>query len=611
MKPIFKNILTIGTVISAASPIAAVVSCSKPTNVNHYHILPTYTAQADQLIGLGVKPDYYPYQLDMDDIFGYLKNPAEYMGMQSEEFKNKFTNKINSLLPSKRGPSWWNQQALNDGERGSDPEYWQHISGDFVMYEHYLLDDGAKTINESIAPKHIKTPRNYLETNFRVSRDPFTRLPKNLMEALLDQDKYDDPNVATPLIKRIVGKMLDVARHIEGTDPSKKAVDGKPLPSGYPLRPAEDEKSWIYNDYVYAKNYHSQFLDNSDFQNSKSSRLILNSDGGNSDRVFDFNSQTNDLHLAKLFYEATFKPEESDIKSLAKSVYRVPTKRHHPVYEQQEEIGGAPMFEGAQRDNLLYFYNTAAKIQNAFIPPKANASQVDKESYQYLKDKIDSKRFSALANARVKADEIVDELLIRMSNIRKIVDKANNPTFGLFTLAPGFGQSTIQSNSKYSFIYKELGFKQPLPTNLSEIAKNSSANVTGAIENALFNMDDNGWWWNITDETGSVVQRSKLFERQFDLGVITANETQFNNLKDADKTAIASLFKGNISNQNLISKKVDYNLWNEGLKTPFVIHMVLDHIVKQLKNKYSSVASTAEWNAASNWGKFYSEEFIK
>lgn len=133
------------------------------------------------------------------------------------------------------------------------------------MYEHYLLDDGAKAIDGSTAPKHYADKRTFIQTNFRESRDPFTRLPQDVMEALLDQASYDS---ATPSVKQIVAELLEAARAVEGTTTSGNAVDGKPAPSGIPQRAADDNESWLYNDYVYAKSYHEDFLDNDDFKNS-------------------------------------------------------------------------------------------------------------------------------------------------------------------------------------------------------------------------------------------------------------------------------------------------------------------------------------------------------
>ena len=37
-------------------------------------------------------------------------------------------------------------------------------------------------------------------------------------------------------------------------------------------------------------------------------------------------------------------------------------KRHHPIYDAQAEVGEAPMFEGARRENMLYLYNLASQL---------------------------------------------------------------------------------------------------------------------------------------------------------------------------------------------------------------------------------------------------------
>lgn len=116
----------------------------------------------------------------------------------------------------------------------------------FTLYEHYLLDDGAKTIDKSTAPKHIDTPQTFVETNFRASRDPYTRLPKAIIEALFHDADYsklksasdDDSKNAVAFIN----KMLEVARAIEGTT-SAKAVDGKDMPSGKATRAANESES--------------------------------------------------------------------------------------------------------------------------------------------------------------------------------------------------------------------------------------------------------------------------------------------------------------------------------------------------------------------------------
>ena len=67
---------------------------------------------------------------------------------------------------------------------------------------------------------------------------------------------------------------------------------------------------------------------------------------------------------------------------------------------------------------------------------------------------------------------ITAELKTRMDAMKSYFGKlgVNGKTFGLLTIAPGHGVSTIQSMSKYSFIYDGLGFKQPLPNSLAELA---------------------------------------------------------------------------------------------------------------------------------------------
>lgn len=103
-----KIFLGAGIAVATATPVALIATAfSTPKNdyVDKYSLLPTYTAQADQLIALGIKPDYYPYQLDQHSVFSYISNPTAFMFGQSDEFKRKFGMKIKSLIPSAQGTS--------------------------------------------------------------------------------------------------------------------------------------------------------------------------------------------------------------------------------------------------------------------------------------------------------------------------------------------------------------------------------------------------------------------------------------------------------------------------------------------------------------------------
>lgn len=198
--------------------------------------------------------------------------------------------------------------------------------------------------------------------------------------------------------------------------------------------------------------------------------------------------------MANLFFNSTYTSEEKDLKldEVSKHSYggNGALSLHHPIYEQQEDLGGAPMFEGAMRDNSLYIYDLASKVTNAFTKDKQS------EGTKYLLNQFNGdSRLSKLEGALDNADQINKDLRTRMASIKKLVDKIaskNNgsaPTFGIVTVAPGGGVSTIQTSSKYSFLYKELGFSQPLP----KAMPSDNLNAYGSFnKDSFFNMDDNG-----------------------------------------------------------------------------------------------------------------------
>ncbi len=69
------------------------------------------------------------------------------------------------------------------------------------------------------------------------------------------------------------------------------------------------------------------------------------------------NLKTEQEGIKKLFDASTFQSDE--IREGLATTSNVKSA-HHPIYEQQEgNIGAAPMFEGAMRDNQLYLFNVA------------------------------------------------------------------------------------------------------------------------------------------------------------------------------------------------------------------------------------------------------------
>lgn len=357
-------------------------------------------------------------------------------------------------------------------------------------------------------------------------------------------------------------------------------------------------------------------MDNKQFTDTSFDEWVLeqrNATNFASNWAFDAD-KTKDDALANLFFGSTYTPEEKTLSldELSKEAYggAAAWALHHPIYEQQEELGGAPMFEGAMRDNSLYLYDLASKVDNAFTK---NISEVGTQAL-LAKFKDDS-RLTKFQNALENADKINSDLRARMAKIKVLVDKLaaknNNaaPTFGIVTIAPGGGVSTIQTSSKYSFLYKELGFSQPLPNAMP----NDNLNTDGTFNtDSFFNMDDNGWWWNIStpgQETRISDERVTKFGK-FNYGVLTTNDKQYNGvLNDNDKDTLGKLF--GTDHSGLASKKRDYNLWNEGLKTPFVMHMILDEIVNQIKADAKAAGATDdEIKAANNWGNYFTQDFL-
>ena len=604
--------VSLGTALMASTPIIGVVSCATKIKVSHYPLLPTYTGQADQLIALNVLPDYYPLQLGATEPYDYLSpGLKKYMYDPSSTFAQNFEKKITSMMnriPVK-GTSWWNMQALAPGERGSDPSYWERQKGDVLLYEHYLLDDDEKVIDSNTAPRHYW--ETAVETNFRWSRDPFTRLSKGVIYGI------DLIDVKDGVWKK--GPNFDTANSvtINGDTVQITSSDKKILERFINENTIGNKGSWIYNSRYFAYLYHSMFLDNPEFMNSDFANWIMDSTVEN---PFDANDRNNEW-IRRLFAASTYTDEEKQA-GISSPYYLTKPVRHHPIYEQQDgQVGSAPMFEGAVRDNLLYLFNVAWQVDNlatyGTVYGKAEYDKGNQVNFDKVKNFIASKlrtdQVSGLKNAFDNANKISFDLRTRMANIKKYFNDlgALGKTFGILTIAPGHGMSTIQSMSKYSFIYKELGLAQPLPDNLDTLGKH--AEQVAKTPNALFNMDDNGWWWNL-GESNQIAANAHHFKKSFDMGVIVSRDINYESVIENDqitKQAITDIYKTNV---DINSHRVDYDLWSEGIKTPFVMHMVLDQIIKSVetwyKQTHGSLIASSHKADALNWGNYFGNEFI-
>ena len=708
MKKMKKLLLGVGTATTVIAPVAMVVSCGGEQKTEHFNLLPTYTGQVDQLIALGIHADYYPLQLNEDHPYGYLTHPGDFMFMQNDEFKKKFAARVKNLMPKRVGTGWWNQDALNSGERGSDPSYWQSKDAGVLLYEHYLLDDDRKIIDNSKAPKH--KVEAVVQTNFRSSRDPYTRINKGVFFGwdLTDVELTTLSIASSNKQMSILGQTADVTPNDAKVIIAMRAKRAE-LVAAAAKGATSANSDWFYNDWYFVDSYHRMFLDNEDFQGKKVDANGAVSDSGKANgKAFlawlidstttspfttsaDYatghdNAEVNG-DIRALFDASTFQGEEiaGGITPNSNGGSAL-LKGHHPIYEQQDgEIGAAPMFEGAVRDNQLYLFNVAWQLDNlvTYGTPygKQHIADMKKPGYKQVKsldgiatsvadaNKIRNYVRGALSPSQVSESmaafenslAITAELKTRMNAMKtyfKTLGQAGK-TFGLLTIAPGHGVSTIQSMSKYSFIYEGLGFKQPLPNSLHTLAggareftngwgkkytsktdhtlidsgiKNENvyldnegkvrgdapANVqqaVGAAKNGkatLFNMDDNGWYWTV-GETGHLSD-SQLgeFAGQFDYGFIAGRDENFKadvTAVNVNEVAVKALWKDSSDSANIEDVRVNYDLWNEGLKTPFVLHMLLDQIMKQVEAKNTPI-NGAQRDAAKNWGNYFTKTYI-
>ena len=717
----FKKIgLAAGAFAAVGAPIATVVACGGEQKTEHFNLLPTYTGQEDQLIALGIHADYYPLQLNEDHPYGYLTNPGQYMVMQNDGFKKKFAARVKNLMPKRVGTGWWNQDALNSGERGSDPSYWQSKDAGVLLYEHYLLDDDRKIIDNSKAPKH--KIQAAVQTNFRSSRDPYTRINKGVFFGWdLEGDELKRLSTASSNKKMtILGQQADVTPNDAKVIIAMRAKRAE-LVAAAANGATSANSDWFYNDWYFVDSYHRMFLDNEDFQGKKVDANGVVSDSGKAngkaflawlidstttspfttsvDHVNGHDNTEVNGDIRALFDASTFQSEEAKggIAPHSNGGSALP-KGHHPIYEQQDgKIGAAPMFEGAVRDNQLYLFNVAWQLDNlvTYGTPygRQHIADMEKTGYKQVKsldgiatsvadaNKIRDYVRGSLSPSQVTESmaafenslAITAELKTRMKAMKSYFGKigVNGKTFGLLTIAPGHGVSTIQSMSKYSFIYDGLGFKQPLPKSLHALATGAKTFTDGwgkkyktatdhtlipstpgenayliqsgddkgkvrsdapvAVQQAvgaakdgkatLFNMDDNGWYWTV-GETGHL-NGGQLgeFAGQFDYGFIAGRDDNFKSevaANDINKAAVKALWKIPKDSDKIKDVRVDYDLWNEGLKTPFVLHMLLDQIMQQVEAKngitesniVSKGSTVVERNAAKNWGNYFTKTYI-
>ena len=189
-KYLISMLATISIVIGTTTIIS---SCTKKTSANvqeqiKYDIMPTYTSQADNLLALGITPDYYPQQM-----YWKKNSPYDYLNPQKpnyqkwfyekDDFANKFKEKLINLEKNIKqyGTTWWSFSGNTYGE-GVSEEYWNKNKGKLVYYDRYLIDNShferaKKTLVAHGGP--ISNQKTAIPVDFKMSRDFYLTLNKN------------------------------------------------------------------------------------------------------------------------------------------------------------------------------------------------------------------------------------------------------------------------------------------------------------------------------------------------------------------------------------------------------------------------------------------------
>lgn len=599
--------LTLSMGIILTPSILGTISCGK-LEIEKFKILPTYTSHADMLIALGITPDYYPVQLNTGDkAYDYITNPAKHISNnQSEQFKQQISNEIKRQygLVKKTGRSWWNQNAEKADNTNPAPEYWTKKYGDIVFYEHYLLDDDKKVIDSKEAPGYYAT----IEANFRAAQDPYTRVSKETIADFSNRNTTN--NLAIEFQKAF------------GLRNSKSEIVSNMWNSDVPII---NDKAWnteseYFDDAYFAYTWNFKYLNSSVFAGSIFETFVKNADGGATENIFHVDN-TIDLILTELFNKATLDGELEFLKEINYlKLKKNPSTNlyHHPIYDAQTEVGEAPMFEGSRRDPMIYLYQLASSISNLVNGKDEMGNELSSTEIKdhYANVFMGDSRLEKMQNALENAVLIANDFSSRLNRIKDFIQDKGlaGKSFGIVTLEPGGGIATIQTNSKYDFILDRIGLKYPLPVNFNEVYKTGEIADEHVTDDSMYTMDDNSWFWNLGSQSGLTNDYPHItnFAGTADFGVITARDINWNNTKPNNKTKFENIFKS-INDKHSYSK-VDYDIWNEGLKAPSALNMIVDQMVDSLLNYIGELGievSSVEKDKIYNWGTYWTNSFGK
>lgn len=607
-----------------------------------------YNGQADLLLSLQIPPDYYPYQFKKTNLYDYLTNVNKYIVVNENVSDKKKTIqaflqlRIDELFSKVKefGSSLWNEDLYDTGIVFRNNQFWNSKKTSLLFIEQFIADDYTN-IQEAydLLPVHKKL----IVTNYRAARDPYTIFSEKVFECFKNESKCSD---------NLAKKFMDYMKNYDLEDINSIYRFGKYIEFWNKLIEENKDQmntlgfgSWISKEKLFsvdetqdaalAKKYEKTIF-------TKYELCLLNNWAQGKDRKFE--CEDSSQHKTQI--------SQNNFKMNYSSTTSGPNKAHHPALEQQIIPGTAPLAEGSQKDIIVFLYQFAASID------------------KYTKDTTFETEFGsdfrkgAMKHVLNNVAEIATNIKSRISNIReyfkaiKVVDSKFDPekntyttidskTFTVLTYPPsafGAGEATIQSMSKFPFIYKDIGLKQPIPNNLTNNtpSKAHADHDEDDLSREIFSVDDNGWWWKIgsanLDPTNLLT-----FQGTADTLLILANEDDWNLLQDPnsailkaassllttnkkDSAGKSSTFKeidvkkiqGNepgLKNNNQYEVSYNkYHLWNEGLRSPIALNLLLDNLVDIFQRQYDHSFDSnhkEKYKKAMDWGDYWDQYFVK
>lgn len=582
------------TVFSVASSSGILSSSFLGSHKRDYKIITNYNSQADLLFSLGISPDYYPYQLKKTQLYDYLINVDKYLvtnnqvSSSKQKLSKNLQTKLNSLFSKVKefGEGLWDKTIYDAGLSHRNNEFWNQKQTSLLFLEQFVVDDYPKI---SDAYDILPTHKYLIITNHRASRDPFTVFGKNIFKCF-KEDVQNTCDVIAKSFKEYVRNYNKV--HVNS----------------------------LYRFGRYIDFWNQLDTDNSgepNFQEWMSSESLFSS------------NEEWDKEIAQKYSTQIFSPEELELLSkwakasgneewIMNYLKTTPKLAHHSSLEEQTMPGSTPMAEGSQREPMLFLYQTAFLI-NKFVKNKDF-----KESFS------SDPRLSMLEKATKHAAQIGKEIKERFVNIRiyfqeiGVVDKKFNPAnkdssdenskkFGIVVFPPnsfGNGDSMMQTISRYPFLYKDIGLKQAIPDALFR-HENHHHDHTHYDEEDIFSVDDHGWWWNLGNAN---LGNSKIneFRGLVDNLIVLANEDDWKLLSNSPSVkGISYLLQSNKGGKTTLVNN-SYDLWNEGLKNPLALNLLLDSLVDMFQKEYDSDFKCQDkYSKAMEWGNYWSNTYLE